>query len=116
MSHPFREYEVVVLGRLLSEHYTREELLELLNRSIPRESEYTGYGFFVSAADSDIGIERRVYSDPALVAESSGSRASFVAFLEDGCLTLETFPTDGEALPATFRDGEVGLDHVGTTI
>ncbi len=116
MGHPFREYEVVVLERLLSERYTHEELLVLLNRAIPRASEYTGYGFFVSAADSDIGLERRVYSDPALIAESCGSRASFLAFLEDGCLTLEIFPTDGEALPATFRDGEVRLDHVGTTI
>jgi hypothetical protein len=109
MSHPFKRYEVDVLERLLSEHYTREQLMELLDRAEPQKIEYTGYGFFVTATNPAIGRERRVCSDPSLVAESRDRAAGFVVFLEDGQLTLETFPPDGESLPADFREREVNI-------
>jgi len=109
MSHSFKRYEVDVLERLLSEHYTREQLMELLNCAEPQKTEYTGYGFFVTVANPAIGSERRVCSDPSLVAECGDRTAGFVVFLEDGQLTLETFPPEGESLSADFREREVTI-------
>jgi len=109
MSHPFKDYEIEVLASLLSTHFTRQELLDLLDRAEPTEAEYDGYGFFVTAAHPAFGRGRRVCSDPLMLGDTGDKTASFVAFLEDSELTLETFPPDGESLPADFRNRDVKI-------
>jgi hypothetical protein len=81
----------------------------LLEGAPPIQVEYTNYGFYVAVKHSLVGKERRVYSDPDLIAHSDGREASFVAFLEDDHLKLEIVPSDGESLPATFREGNIIL-------
>ena len=81
----------------------------LANASLPLV-EYTNYGFYVSIEHSAIGKARRVH--PGATNLSGRFRdhcAGFIAFLEDDTLTLETFPLNGEPLPATFRDSEVQI-------
>lgn len=55
------------------------------------------------------GHDRSVCSDQLILREASGKTASFVAFLGEGELTLETFPIDGLGLPSDFRDCDVKI-------
>jgi hypothetical protein len=108
MPHRFKSYEVEVLRKLIASEFSDDVFLQLLAEASTPHVEYTNYGFFVSVKHSGIGKARRVYSGPTtLSGRFGGQSAGFVAFLEDGKLTLETFPWNGEALPATFRDSDV---------
>ena len=108
MPHPFKAYEVEVLGMILADEYSPRELSALLDGPSTIQVEYTNYGFYISVENSSIGKERRVYSsDPSLIGRWNNKDAGFVAFLEDNHLTLEIHPWDGESLPATFRDCDV---------
>jgi len=108
MPHPFKEYEVEVLKLLLAGEFSENALLQLFEGASASHVEYTGYGFNVSIEHSAIGKDRRVYSGPTtLSGRFGGQTAGFVAFLESDKLTLETFPWDGEALSATFRESDV---------
>jgi hypothetical protein len=115
VSHPFKSYEVEVLKLLLRDEFAAERLLRLLSNASAPHVEYTNYGFYVSVQNSVIGKTRRVHSGPTTLSARFGSHsAGFVAFLQDDKLTLETFPWDGEQLPATFRDLDVKLFHQTT--
>ncbi|HEV8291912.1 MAG TPA: hypothetical protein VGP94_08295, partial [Tepidisphaeraceae bacterium] len=61
MPHPIKHYEVHVLRLLLKPEWTLKQLDRLLKTATTREVEYTGYGFFVSVNNPDIGRRRRVY-------------------------------------------------------
>lgn len=105
MPHPFKSYEVEVLHILLAAEFSRERLAQLLEDASDPKIEYTNYGFYVSLKHSAVGKPRRVYDgSTTLSGDFDGKNAGFIAFLQDDHLTLETFPWDGEALPATFRD------------
>ncbi len=115
MSDPFKSYEVQVLKLLLRDEFAAERLWQLLSNASAPHVEYTNYGFYVSVQNPVIGKTRRVYVGPtALSARFDNHSAGFVAFLQDDKLTLETFPWDGERLPATFRDSDVKLFHQTT--
>ena len=108
MTHPFKRHEVEVLKKLLASEFSDDVFSQLLANASAPHVEYTDYGFYVSVKHSAIGKARRVYSGPAtLSGRFRGQSAGFVAFLEDDKLTLEIFPCNGEALPATFRDSDV---------
>lgn len=108
MPHPFKCYEVEVLKKLLVSEFSDDLLVHLLRDASAPHVEYTNYGFYVSVEHSAIGKARRVHSGPAtLSGRFGGQSAGFVAFLENDKLTLESFPWNGEALPATFRDSDV---------
>jgi hypothetical protein len=108
MPHPFKSYEVEVLKQLLAPEFSDDAFLQLLGDASAPHVEYTSYGFYVSVEHSTIGKTRRVYGGPTtLSGRVGGQSAGFVAFLEDDKLTLEIFPWNGEALPATFRDSDV---------
>jgi hypothetical protein len=112
MVHPFKDYELRVLEVLLRPEYNAEQLSKLLEVASIREIKYTNYGFYVSIEHPDIGETRRVYSGPTTLHGRLGSHdAGFVAFLQHNQLTLETYPWDGENLPATFRDNDVRLTN-----
>ena len=112
MPHPFTSYEVEVLKLLLAPEFAGRAFLKLLEGASAPRVEYTNYGFYVSIAHPAIGKARRVFSGPTTLSGRFGGRsAGFVAFLENDELTLETFPWDGEALPATFRDSAVEVVH-----
>ena len=112
MPHPFKPYEVEVLKCLLAQEFPEGVLLQLLERASTSHVEYTNYGFYVSIENSAIGKHRRVFDGPTTLSVCFGGRsAGFIAFLEHDTLTLETFPWDGEALPATFRDSAVEIVH-----
>jgi hypothetical protein len=97
-----------VLEILLKPEFTPEQLSHVLGSASTTRVEYTNYGFYVSVEHPNIGKPRRVYSGTlALHGRVLQHDAGFVAFLEDDHLTLETFPWDGETLPATFRDSDV---------
>ena len=108
MPHPFKSYEVEVLKQLLAPEFSNDAFLQLLEDASGPHVEYTRYGFYVSVEHPAIGKARRVHSGPAaLSGRFGGQSAGFVAFLEEDKLTLEIFPWNGEALPATFRDSDV---------
>ena len=112
MPHPFKAYEVEVLKLLLADEFSEHVLLHLLEAASTRRAEYTKYGFYVTVEQPEIGKARRVYSGPTTLSGRFGDHsAGFVAFLEDDKLTLETFPWNGEALPASFRDSDVQVVH-----
>ena len=116
MSHPFKSYEVEALKLLLCDEFAAERLLKLLSDASTPHVDYTNYGFYVSVKNPVIGKARRVYVGPTTFSARFGSHsAGFVAFLQDDKLTLETFPWDGEQLPATFRDLDVKLFHQTTS-
>ncbi|MBW8883196.1 MAG: hypothetical protein JF612_00150 [Planctomycetia bacterium] len=108
MAHPFKPYEIHVLEKLLVDEYSPKQLSALLEGSSLLQIEYTDYGFYISVQNPGFGKERRVYSDRT-IGRLHDKDAGFVAFLEDGHLTLEIFPCDGETLPAMFRDGNVKI-------
>ncbi len=112
MPHPFKSYEVDVLKLLLAQEFSEDIFLRILKGASARHVEYTNYGFYVSIRHPAIGKHRRVYSAPTtLGGHFGGQSAGFVVFLEDDELTLEIFPWDGEALPATLRDSAVQIIH-----
>ncbi len=112
MAHAFKPYEIRVLEILLAPEFDSEQLSQLLEVATLREIKYTGYGFYVSIDHPSIGRARRVYSGATtLHGRLNDHDAAFVAFLEDDQLTLETFPWDGETLPATFRESDVQLKN-----
>jgi hypothetical protein len=108
MAYPFKPYEVQILQTLVAHEFSRDQLLQLLEGASTPEVEYTNYGFFVSVKHSAIGKAGRVYTGPTTLRGNFGAHsAGFIVFLEDDELTLETFPWDGERLPATFRDSDI---------
>jgi hypothetical protein len=108
MPHPFKPYEIEVLRCLLADEFSETGFSQLLEGASSPQVEYTNYGFYVSMENSAIGRARRVHSGPTKLSGHFGNYcAGFIAFLEDDMLTLETFPLNGEALPATFRDSDV---------
>jgi hypothetical protein len=112
VSHPFKPYEIQVLQILLAEEFSAEELSQLLKTASTTQIEYTNYGFYISIEHPSIGKPRRVYSgSTTLHGRFHNHDAGFVIFLENEKLTLETFPWNGESLPATFRDGDVQLTN-----
>jgi hypothetical protein len=112
MPHPFKSYEVEVLKLLLAQEFSEDVFVQLLEGASAPHVEYTNYGFYVSIEHSAIGKARRVCSGTTTLSGRFGCQsAGFVAFLEDDKLTLEIFPWNGEALPATFRDADVQVVH-----
>ncbi len=110
MPHPFKSYEVEVLKLLLEQEFPEPVLMQVLETASTTQVDYTNYGFYVSIGHSSIGRQRRVFSGAGgLFGQFGGQIAAFVVFLETDELTLESFPVDGEALPATFRDSPVQL-------
>src|SRR5262249_36195695 len=105
-------YEVEVLNILLAPEFSQERITQLLDEASVPKTEYTKYGFYVSVKHPVIGKTRRVYDgSTTLSGDFGGKSAGFITFLQDDQLMLETFPLDGEALPATFRDSPVRVVH-----
>ena len=111
MTSAFAHYEIEVLKFLLRHNGPFQELSDVLEQSESINIEYTGYGFFSTATNSQFGNERQVYSDPLICVKTDEHTASFVAFLENSELTLETFPVNGIPLPPDFRDRHVTLEY-----
>ena len=110
MADPFKAYEIALLHNVLADEFPPEQLAAIIEGASDPHVEFDGYGYYVSVRHAAIGSARRVTSaPPSLAGHCDGRMAGFIVFLEDGQLTLEIYPWDGDCLPATFRDGDVRI-------
>ena len=109
----FRPFEQQVLSILLGPSFGAELVRQVTEDCELVSLEYSGAGYFLTVKHADLPLERSVYNRPIVTGElNDGSQATFLAFVEEGTLTLECATLESTSLTDGFRDRDVRISTV----
>ena len=102
-----KEFEIEVLQRLGGRTLSPQQVVQLSVEGEFVSLNFTGVGYFLTLQHSILPKERVVMEKPILSGKVGDLLTGFVAFSEDGKVTLECFSYGIETVPQNFRDLDV---------
>jgi hypothetical protein len=115
MSH-FRPFEVEALHYLVDSVLGAEKTQTIARNAQLVSYEYSGCGYFLTVKH-DLLPKERVVCDAAIVVARAGEvEGRYIAFLEDGELTLECYSAGTVDVPEGFRDLHVEITQPNTSL
>jgi hypothetical protein len=106
---PFKQFERKVVKALVSSHLPGDEVEAVLDGATFVSYDYTGSGYYLTVRHPSLPSARMVCDAPLLKGTSGKIVSGFVAFLENGELTLECHTWGAVDVPEDFREREVDV-------
>jgi hypothetical protein len=110
---PFVEYERTVIRSLLADRFETAYANELLTAAQLVSYDHTGIGYFLTVEHEHLPMQRIVCDVPVLTGSYEGMDCGFVgfvAFIENGNLTLECYAWSGDAIPIDIRERDLRIE------
>lgn len=106
----FADFERAVLAALLEPHMAPAAVRNVLDAAEGVSCEHTQTGYFLTVRHPALPIERLVCNKPLLVGTCEDVECGFVAFVQDGELTLECHSWTGDVIPKDLRHRPLRID------
>lgn len=107
-----KDYEKKVLGLLVLNVLSPDQLNRIVHEGKLVGYEYTGCGYFLTITHELLPKERIVCDEPTLIGEVNGITCGFVIFIENGELTLECHSWGELDVTENFRNEDVQVKPV----
>lgn len=102
-------FEIDVLQRLGGRLLSPSQILRLSEEGEVVELDFTGTGYFLTLRHGSLPDERVVLDKPVISGIVGDLLTGFVAFIENGDITLECHSFGGDAVPESFRESDVRI-------
>lgn len=102
-----KPFELEVLHLLTSNVFAPAAMQAIIKPADRILYTHSGCGYFLTLRDPRFPTERHVFSDPLLIATARDIVAGYLAFVENGELTLECHTWGVVDLPSEFREWNV---------
>ena len=102
-----KRFEIDVLQRLGGQTLSAPQVVQLSEEGDLVSLDFSGVGYFLTLRHRSLPDERVVLDKPTLSGTAGDLLTGFVAFVENGEVTLECCSYGGEAVPENYRDFEV---------
>lgn len=100
----FRAYEQTALRLLLRSTLAGDVVEDVIAHAVFEQLDETGCGYFLTVRHAALPTRRTVCHSPIVVGRVDDGTCGFVAFVEDGRLTLECHANGDATVPRGFRD------------
>jgi len=107
-----KDYEKKVLGLLVSDVLSAEQLNSIVRDSELVGYEYTGSGYFLKIRHWLLPKERIVCSEPTVIGEANNIICGFVVFIENSELVIECHSWGELEVTEDFRNKDVQVKPV----
>lgn len=114
----FKKYEIKVLELLVSRVLSPQQVDAVVRDGTFVSYEYSGCGYFLTAAHPSLPKERTVCHQPIVMGHTESVDCGFVIFIENGELIIECHTLGAIDVPEGFRDMDVKIEFpdAGATV
>ena len=105
-----KQFEIDVLSRLGGRALSERQITQISAEGEIVSLDFTGVGYFLTLKHESLAPTRLVLDEPIVSGTVGDLLTGFIAFVENGELTLECFSYGGDAVPKTYRDLDVQVN------
>ncbi|WP_420567823.1 hypothetical protein [Thalassovita sp.] len=106
-----KEFEIDILQRLAIQKLSSLLIEQLSDEGELVELYFTGVGYFLTLRHSSLPEDRVVLDRPIISGTAGELQTGFIAFVENGEVTLECYSFGNDAVPGNFRDLDVRVNE-----